>query len=64
MIALTLFTLLDDQEDDSLASGGKVECLHIVISYVFGKFLSIIISDAQHFVDNSSCTLTINSFFF
>lgn len=37
MIALTLFTLLDDQEDDSLASGGKVECLHIVIQLCFWK---------------------------
>ncbi len=35
MIALTLFALLDDQEDDSLASGCKVESLHIVIQLMF-----------------------------
>lgn len=31
MMAFILFAVLDDHEDDSVASGGKVEFLHTLI---------------------------------
>jgi len=45
MITFILFAVLDDHEDDSVASGGKV------MSYFNpDMFSSIVISDVQHLV--------------
>lgn len=61
MITFILFAVLDDHEDDSVVSGGKVMSLYTLIHICSGplNLRYICISDAEHLV-----TTVIVFFFF